>query len=120
MIADSFDVIPKGYCGYVLEGGIFDGAKALRLGLNTDADKAAGVEDVKSTSGISSHWKVQILSGQGATASSTCEAEMISLESEVFGEGLPMQELFETTLNRPIDLICQQDNASVIQIVHGR
>jgi len=52
MIADSFDVIPKGYCGYVLEGGIFDGAKALRLGLNTDADKAAGVEDVKSTSGM--------------------------------------------------------------------
>ena len=27
--------------------------------------------------------------------------------------------MFETILNKPIDLICQQDNASVIQIVHG-
>ena len=44
---------------------------------------------------------------------------MISLDSGVFGEGLPMQKLFETVLDRPIDLICQQDNASVIQIVHG-
>ena len=30
-----------------------------------------------------------------------------------------MQDLFETILNRPIHLVCQQDNASVIQIVHG-
>ena len=30
-----------------------------------------------------------------------------------------MQELFETILNRPVELVCQQDNASVIQIVHG-
>ena len=44
---------------------------------------------------------------------------MISFDSGVFGEGLPMQELFEIILNRPIALICQQDNASVIQIVHG-
>ena len=30
-----------------------------------------------------------------------------------------MQVSFETILNRPIHLVCQQDNASVIQIVHG-
>jgi hypothetical protein len=44
---------------------------------------------------------------------------MISLDSGVFGEGLPMQELCETISNRPIDLVCQQNNASAIQIVHG-
>jgi hypothetical protein len=44
---------------------------------------------------------------------------MISLDSGIFGEGLPMQELFETVLDRPVGLISQQDNASVIQIIHG-
>ena len=44
---------------------------------------------------------------------------MISLDSDIFGEGLPMQELFETVLDRPVDLISQQDNASVIQVIHG-
>lgn len=56
---------------------------------------------------------------QGATARSTCEAEIISLGSGAFGEGAPMQDLFQLILNRPIDLVCHQDNASVIQIVHG-
>ena len=44
---------------------------------------------------------------------------MISLDAGIFGEGLPMQDLFEIVLNRPVDLTCQQDNASVIQLVHG-
>jgi hypothetical protein len=117
----------KGTASYVLEGKIADNAKALRLCLYTDADHASGVHDVKSTSGMyltlegpNSFWPLCWGSKrQGATARSTCEAEMISLDSGVFGEGLPMQELFETVLDRPIDLICQQDNASVIQIVHG-
>ena len=54
---------------------------------------------------------------QTATARSTCEAEMLSLDSGVFGEGLPMQELWETVLDRPMILTCYQDNASVIQII---
>ena len=41
----------KGTAGYVLEGRIFDDAKALHLCLDTDADHAPGV-DVKSTSGM--------------------------------------------------------------------
>ena len=56
---------------------------------------------------------------QGATARSTCEAEMISLDSGAFGEGVPMQELFSLILDRPVELQCLQDNASVIQIVHN-
>jgi hypothetical protein len=28
-------------------------------------------------------------------------------------------DLFDLVLNRPISLVCQQDNASVIQMVHG-
>ena len=30
-----------------------------------------------------------------------------------------MQDLFDLILDRPVHLICQQDNAAVIQIVHG-
>ena len=30
-----------------------------------------------------------------------------------------MQDLLETILNRPVHLVCQQDNASVLQIVQG-
>ena len=37
----------------------------------------------------------------------------------MFGEAIPMQDLFDLVLNRPINLVCQQDNSSVIQIVHG-
>ena len=44
---------------------------------------------------------------------------MISLDSGVFGEAVPMQDLFDLILDRPVHLICQQDNAAVIQIVHG-
>ena len=55
---------------------------------------------------------------QGATARSTCEAEIISLDSGVVGEAVPVQDLVDLVLNRPISLVCQQDNASVIQIVH--
>ena len=117
----------KGTADYVLEGRIQDDAKALRLCLYTDADRASGFDDVKSTSGMilalvgpNSLWPLCWGSKrQGATARSTCDAEMISLDSGVFGEGLPTQELFETILNRPVEPFCQQDNASVIQIVHG-
>ena len=117
----------KGTTNHVLEGYIRDKPEALKLNLYTDADHASGVEDVKSTSGMfltlegpNSFWPLCWGSKrQGATARSTCEAEIISLDSGLFGEGIPMQCLFETILNRPIHLVCQQDNASVIQIVHG-
>ena len=108
---------------YVLEGYIRDKPEALKLNLYTDADHASGVEDVKSTSGMFltlEFWPLCWGSKrQGATARSTCEAEIIRLDPGLFGEGLPMQDLFETVLNRPVHLVCQQDNASVIQIVHG-
>ena len=108
--------------------------KALRLCLYTDADHASGVHDVKSTSvyvgeciltleGPNSFWPLCWGSKrQGATARSTCEAEMISLDSGVFERGIANARIIgglRTVLDRPIDLICQQDNASVIQIVHG-
>jgi len=111
----------------MLEGHIRDDPSALHLSLYTDADHASGIEDVKSTSGMfltlegpDSFWPLCWGSKhKGATARSTCEAEIISLDSAVFGEAVPMQDLFDLVLNRPISLVCQQDNASVIQMVHG-
>ena len=89
----------KGTASYVLEGYIRDDPRALRLNLYTDADHASGVDDVKSTCGMflalegpNSFWPLCWGSKrQGATARSTCEAEMISLDAGIFGEGLPMQ-----------------------------
>ena len=117
----------KGTSDYMLEGHIRDDPSALHVSLYTDADHASRIEDVKSTSGMfltlegpDSFWPLCWGSKrQGATGRSTCEAEIISLVSGVFGEAIPMQDLFDLILNRPINLVCQQDNASVIQIVHG-
>ena len=117
----------KGTSNYMLEGHIRDDPSALHLSLYADAGHASGIEDVKSTSGMfltlegpDSFWPLCWGSKrQGATARSTCEAEIISLDSGVFGEAVPMQDLFDLVLNRPISLVCQQGNASVIQIVHG-
>ena len=117
----------KGTSDYMLAGHIRDDPSALHLSLYTDADHASDIEDVKSTSGMfltlegpDSFWPLCWGSKhKGATARSTCEAEIISLDSGVFGEAVPMQDLFDLVLNRPISLVCQQDNASVIQMVHG-
>ena len=83
----------------------FDDTKALPFCLYTGADHASGIEDAKSTSGM-----ILTLKGpnsfcplcwgsirQEATARSTCEAEIKSLDLGVvgFGEGLPMQELLK-------------------------
>ena len=117
----------KQTANFHLEGHINDDASSLRLCLYTDADHASGSQDTKSTSGMyltlegpNSFWPLCWGSKrQGATARSTCEAEMISLDSGAFGEGVPMQELFSLILDRPVELQCLQDNASVIQIVHN-
>ena len=84
----------KGTTNYVLEGYIRDKPEALKLNLYTDADRASGVEDVKSISGMfltlegpQSFWPLCWGSKrQGATARSTCEAEIISLDSGLLGK----------------------------------
>ena len=110
---------------FVLKGFINDDPSVLKLSLFTDADHASSLTDAKSTSGMflvlegpNSLWPLCWSSKkQTATARSTCEAEMLSLDSGVFGEAIPMQDLWETVLDRPVVLTCFQDNSSVIQII---
>ena len=52
---------------------------------------------------------------QGSTASSTCEAEMISLATALKSEVLPMLKLLEQALCKPVRLRCLEDNIQCIQ-----
>jgi hypothetical protein len=95
------------------------------LVMSPDADLANDLETSKSTSGL---WlELQSQDGhrswplawrskrQGSTASSTCEAEMISLATALKSEVLPMLELLEAALGREMRLICLEDNTQCIQ-----
>ena len=52
---------------------------------------------------------------QGFTASSTCKAEAISLATALKSEVLPMLELLEQALGRPVRLRCLEDNTQCLQ-----
>ena len=93
--------------------------------MSPDADLAGDVESSKSTSGFwlelrsaddkrcwPPAWKSK---RQGSTASSTCEAEMISLATALKSEVLPMLELLEQALGRPVRLRCLEDNTQCIK-----
>ena len=51
---------------------------------------------------------------QGSTASSTPEAETISMATGLKGEGLPMQDLFSAALGRTVHLRSLEDNTTAI------
>ena len=89
-----------------------------------DADLNGDLETSKSTSGL---W-VEIRSAdglrcwplawkskrQGATATSTPEAETISLATGIKSEGIPMVDLFSHALGREVHLRCLEDNTAAI------
>ena len=89
-----------------------------------DADLNGDMETSKSTSGL---W-VELVSAdglrtwpiawrskrQGSTASSTPEAETISMATGLKNEGLPMQDLFSAALGRTVHLRCLEDNTTAI------
>lgn len=115
----------KGSTKFKLVGKIGNDPEDLKICLYTDADHCSGIDHTKSTSGM-----IMSLEGSGswfplswasrrqtATARSTTEAEMLSLGSGLFAEGLPTQELMETIFQKPVLLECQQDNSAVISIV---
>jgi hypothetical protein len=54
---------------------------------------------------------------QTSVSRSTTEAEVIAVASAVFGEAIPVLELWETVLQRPVDLIIHEDNQATIQVV---
>ena len=95
------------------------------LAMSPDADLAGDLEPARSTSGLwlefrsedgKRCWPLSWRSKrQGSTASSTCEAEMISLATALKAEVLPMMELLEHALGRPIRLRCLEDNTQCLQ-----
>ena len=95
------------------------------LVMSPDADLAGDLETTKSTSGLwlelrsedgTRCWPLSWRSKrQGSTASSTCEAEMISLATALKAEVLPMMELLEQALGRPVQLRCLEDNTQCLQ-----
>ena len=95
------------------------------LVMSPDADLAGDLESSESTSGL----RLELMSAddkrcwhlawnskrKGSTASSTCEAETISLATALKSEVLPMLELLEQALCRPVRLRCLENNTQSLQ-----
>ena len=92
-----------------------DPFESLSLNLYTDADHASETEHSK-YSFFPLTWASR---RQTASSRSTTEDEIISLDADIFGEALPVQELCEILANKPIDLTGHQDNSAVIAIAHS-
>ena len=102
-----------------------DDLQTTILVMSPDADLAGDLESSKSTSGLwlemrsaddKRCWPLAWKSKrQGSTASSTCEAEAISLATALKSEVLPMLGLFEQALGRPVRLRCLEDNTQCLQ-----
>ena len=96
------------------------------LAIFPDADLAGDLESTKSTSGLwlelrredgKRCWPLPWRSKrQGSTASSTCEAEMISLATALKADVLPMMELLEHARGRPTRPRCLEDNTQCLQV----
>ena len=97
------------------------------LVISPDADLAGDMETTKNTSGMFLElrsadgvrtWPLSWRSKkQGSTASSTCEAEYISLSTGMKAEGLPMQDPFTAALGRDVIMEAREDNTQCIQAV---
>ena len=92
-----------------------------------DADLAGDLETTRSKSGL---WiELQSADGkrccpiawrskrQGSTASSTCEAETISMATALKSEALPLPGLFSEALGRTVMLECRENNSQCISVV---
>jgi hypothetical protein len=98
-----------------------------KIVMSPDADLAGDMETARSTSGLwlemrsedgERCWPLAWRSKrQGSTASSTCEAEYISMATACKTEALPMVDLFSQALGRPVGLTCLEDNTQCIAAV---
>ena len=98
--------------------------------MSPDADPAGDLESCKRTSDLWLElrsvddrrcWPLAWRSKwQGSTASSTCEAEMISLATALKAEVLPIMELLEQALCRPVWLRCLEKNTQSFQAAETR
>ena len=110
---------------YQLQGVVGNKQQDVRLELFVDADFAGEHKDSKSTSGaflklagtqtsFPLMWSSQ---RQTSTSRSTTEAEVIAMANAVFGEAIPVLQLWDLILQRPVDLIIHEDNQATIQVV---
>ena len=119
-------------CGSLRAGDI----STVEIHVYPDADLGGDGSTTKSTAGLwvelatpdsSRSWPVMWSSRkQACTASSTCEAETLSLDSAasllglsgaVRKEGAPLQALLSATLGRPVRMIVFEDNTQCIAAV---
>ena len=101
--------------------------ESFKLIMSPDADLAGDFETTKSTSGLwielqsadgKRCWPIAWRSNrQSSTASSTCEAETISMATALKSEALPLLELFSEAMNRRVMLECREDNTQCISAV---
>ena len=98
--------------------------KTAVLDFSPDADLAGDLSTSKSTSGM---W-LELVSKDGsrcwplawsckkqtATSSSTCESEVVSMSSGLRKEAIPILDFLELALERPVQLICKEDNSQAI------
>ena len=106
---------------------VIDKAKLddLHLRLWCDSDYNGDAVTTKSCSGMF----IEIVTGQSSwplswyskrqplTASSSAEAELLSLSLGLRREGAPMQEAIATLLGKPVNLIVAEDNAAAISSI---
>ena len=89
-----------------------------------DADFAGSREDTKSTSGgflalagentfFPLCW---VSKKQTSTSKSTAESELVSLSANVFEEGIPMLNFWQTVTGRAVKLKIKEDNEATIKI----
>ena len=95
-----------------ITGQILDDPQQLELALFVDADFAGDRDDAKSSSGALLVLKgpntwfplTWIAKKQSAVSRSTTEAELISMAYALFSEALPMLNLWDRLLKRPVKL----------------
>lgn len=110
---------------YSLQGTVNDKAEDLYLQLFVDADFSGERKDSKSTSGAwmrltGSNTSFPLMwssKRQTSTSRSTTEAEVIAMATAIFGEAIPVVQLFETALGRRVDLQVCEDNTATMQVV---
>ena len=99
----------------------------LEIRLYTDADWNGDASTTASTSGMWAELHGRASGGtwplawwsrkQKVTASSTCEAETVSLSAGLRGEGIPLQIMIGQMLGCDISLRCMEDNTQTISAV---
>ena len=103
------------------------GLETTELHVYADADLASCVHSARSTSGMmiilesgASRWPIAWNSRrQTSVARSTTEAEIISMASAVYSEGIPLLDFLEQLTCRKVTMKLKEDNAATLTILES-